>query len=277
MAISTPPETRRELVLEAVRAGVHVVADKPFAPTADAARELAAAAANAGVLLTVFHNRRWDADIRTLAGVLGSGQLGDVWRVHSRMDFADPATLEAGPGGGLLRDIGSHLVDQMLWLLGDVHSVNAHLDWIETPAGRTDASFCIQLEHVNGVCSVVESTKLNHLEERELRAYGSNGSYLARGTDVQAQAIFAGRRPADDPEAWGYEEPARWGVLHTAAGEHTVPSSQGRYHDLYSAFGAAVRGEGPQPVPAAEGIRTLAVLDAARLSAEQRRRVELEP
>ncbi len=66
-------------------------------------------------------------------------------------------------------------------------------------------------------------------------------------------------------------------MLHTAAGEHTVPSSQGRYHDLYSAFGAAVRGEGPQPVPAAEGVRTLTVLDAARLSAGQRRRVELPP
>ena len=245
VAISTPPETRRELVLEAVQAGVHVVADKPFAPTADAGRELAAAAANAGVLLTVFHNRRWDADIRTLAGVLGNGQLGDVWRVHSRMDFADPATLESGPGGGLLRDLGSHLVDQMLWLLGDVRSVNAHLDWIETPAGPTDASFCLQLEHVNGVCSVVESTKLNYLDERELRAYGSNGSYVARGTDVQAQAIFAGRRPTGNPEAWGYDEPARWGVLHTAAGEHTVPSSQGRYHDLYTAFGAAVRREAP--------------------------------
>src|SRR2546423_6443493 len=70
VTITTPPETRRELVLEAVAAGVHVIADKPFAPTADDGRALVAAAAKASVVLNVFHNRRWDADIRTLAAVL---------------------------------------------------------------------------------------------------------------------------------------------------------------------------------------------------------------
>jgi predicted dehydrogenase len=267
VTITTPPETRRELVLEAVAAGAHVVADKPFAPSAEVGRELADAAESAEVLLSVFHNRRWDADIRTLAGVIDSGRLGELWRVHSRFDLDDPATLEAGPGGGLLRDIGSHVVDQMLWLLGDVRSVYAHLDWLDLPEGRTDASFLIDLEHTSGVRSTVESSKANHLEARELRAYGTEGSYRALGTDVQAQAVFAGRRPVDDPDAWGYEEPARWGLLATAAGEVSVPSEQGRYHDFYTAFAAAVRGEGRQPVPAYDGIRTLAVLDAARLSA----------
>ena len=153
VTITTPPETRRELVLEALAAGVHVMADKPFAPTADVGRELAAAADSAGVLLSVFHNRRWDADIRTLAAVVGSGRLGELWRVHSRFDLDDPATLEAGPGGGLLRDLGSHLVDQMLWLLGDVRSVNAHLDWLDLPTGAPTPSFCIEMEHTSGVRS----------------------------------------------------------------------------------------------------------------------------
>ena len=138
---------------------------------------------------------------------IDNGRLGELWRVHSRFDLDDPDTLEAGPGGGLLRDLGSHVVDQMIWLLGDVRSVNAHLDWIDLPEGRTDASFLIDLEHASGVRSTVESSKANHLEARELRAYGSEGSYRALGTDVQAQAIFAGRRPADDPEEWGYESP----------------------------------------------------------------------
>ena len=277
VTITTPPETRRELVLEALAARVHVVADKPFAPSAQVGLELAAAADSAGVLLSVFHNRRWDADIRTLASVIDAGRLGELWRVHSRFDLDDPDTLEAGPGGGLLRDIGSHVVDQMIWLLGDVRSVNAHLDWIDLPEGRTDASFLIDLEHTSGVRSTVESSKANHIEARELRAYGSEGSYRALGTDVQAQAIFAGRRPADDPEEWGYEEPARWGLLSTAACEVSVPSEQGRYHDFYTAFAAAVRAEGRQPVPAYEGVRTLAVLDAARLSAARGDGVQVPP
>ena len=275
VTITTPPETRRELVLEAVAAHVHVVADKPFAPTADIGRELAAAAEAAGVLLSVFHNRRWDADIRTLAAVIESGRLGALWRVHSRFDLDDPDTLEAGPGGGLLRDLGSHVVDQMVWLLGDVRSVNAHLDWLELPKGLTDAGFCIELEHASGVRSHVESSKLNHIEARELRAYGSEGSYRALGSDVQAQAIFAGRRPIDDPREWGYEEPSRWGVLSTAAGEASIPSEQGRYHDFYSAFAAAVRGEARQPVAAYEGVKTLEVLDAARLSAQRGASIEM--
>jgi predicted dehydrogenase len=275
VTITTPPETRRELVLEAVTAGVHVVADKPFAPTAEVGLELAEAAESADVLLSVFHNRRWDADIRTLAAVIESGRLGALWRVHSRFDLDDPSTLEAGPGGGLLRDLGSHLVDQMVWLLGDVRSVNAHLDWVDLPEGRTDASFCLELKHTSGVRSHVEASKVNHLEARELRAYGTEGSYRALGTDVQAQAIFAGQRPVDDLDEWGYEQPDRWGRLSTAAGEVPVPSEQGRYHDLYTAFAAAVRGEGRPPVPAYEGIMTLAVLDAARLSAETGRSVEV--
>ncbi|MCA1481357.1 hypothetical protein I6F37_41245, partial [Bradyrhizobium sp. NBAIM08] len=92
---------------------------------------------------------------------------------------------------------------------------------------------------------------------REVRAFAPGGRVL--GTDVQAQAIFAGRRPVDDPEAWGRDDEERWGVLSIAAGEERVPSAQGRYHDYYTAFGAAVRGEGPLPVTGADGVRTLEV------------------
>ena len=275
VTIATPPTTRRELVLEAVAAGVHVIADKPFAPTAEAARELEQAAAEAGVMLSVFHNRRWDADIRTLASVVESGDLGTLWRVHSRFDADDPATLEGGPGGGLLRDIGSHIVDQMLWLLGPVRSVNAHLDWVDLPDGQTDAAFAISMLHTSGVQSYVESSKINHIVAREFRAYGSEGSYRVMGSDVQAQAIFAGRRPTDDPEAWGYDAEKNWGVLATSAGKRRIPSAQGRYQDFYTQFAAAGRGDAEQPVAASEGIRTLTVLDAARASAQSRRSVDI--
>jgi predicted dehydrogenase len=146
--------------------------------------------------------------------------------------------------------------------------VAAHLDWVELPEGRTDAGFVITLQHAGGVQSTVESTKLNRLSVRELRAYGSRGSYRSYSTDVQASSIFAGRRPANEPDTWGYEPEDNWGILATATGEQRVPSAQGSYQDLYTQFAAAVRGEGLQPVPAAEGIRTLLVLDAARESAE---------
>lgn len=277
VTITTPPQTRSALVLEALAAGAHVIADKPFAPTAVEARRLVRAADEAGVILNVFHNRRWDADIRTLAAVVANGRLGDVWRVHTRMDQDAPDLLESGPHGGLLRDLGSHVVDQMLWLLGPVQALTAHLDWTELPPGRTDVGFVLDLQHTSGARSYVESSKLNHVAERTIRAYGTLGCYRASSSDVQAQALFAGRRPREDLESWGYEPRHHWGVLSTSEGEVAVPSEQGRYHDLYSQFGAAVRGEGPEPVPARQGVDTLAVLDAARRSAESGTTVRVEP
>jgi predicted dehydrogenase len=269
VTISTPPHTRRELVLEAIGRGVHVVADKPFAPTAAAGRDLAEAGVAAGVLLSVFHNRRWDTDVTTLRGVLDGGRLGEVWRLDSRFDLDQPQTLEAGPDGGLLRDLGSHLVDQALWLLGPARLVSANLDWVDRPEGRTDAGFVITITHESGAHSHVSASKLNRVDSRELRVFGSQGSYVSSQTDVQAQAIFAGARPIDDPEGWGYEAPERWGTLSTADGTERVPSAQGAYADYYARFAAAVAGTGPQPVPAAEAVGTLAVLDAARISAAE--------
>jgi predicted dehydrogenase len=275
VTITTPPQTRRQLVLEAIAAGVPTVADKPFAPDVAGGRELVAAAEDAGVALNVFHNRRWDVDIRTLAAVLKSGELGELWGVESRMDQENAATLEIGPDAGLLRDLGSHLVDQVLWLLGPAQTVYAELDHIEPEGGRTDCRFTVSITHVDGVRSRVSASKVNHIDDRELRAYGSAGSYVAHSTDVQAQAVFAGRRPLDDGDAWGYEAPERWGTLHTAAGSAKVPSEQGAYQDYYTQFAAAVRGEGAFPVPAEQAVHTIAVLDAARVSAAENRVVDL--
>ena len=275
VTITTPPHTRRELVLEAIEAGVHVIADKPFAPSAEAGRELDRAAKSKGIVLGVFHNRRWDTDVRTLRKVLDDGRLGRLWRIHSRMDQDHPHTLEAGPAGGLLRDLGSHLVDQMLWLLGPVVSVDAQLDLVERPEGLTDAGFVLLLRHASGAHSHVSASKLNRLAVRELRAYGEFGSYVSSGTDVQAEAIFAGRRPVDDLAGWGYEQESLWGTLRTAATSERIPSEQGCYHAYYEAFARAVHSGGLPPVTAEEAIATLAVLDAARVSAAEARVVAI--
>ncbi len=269
VAISTPPDTRRELVLEAVARGVHVIADKPFAPTAAAGRELVDAAAAVGAMLSVYHNRRWDTDFATLRTVVDDGLVGTVWRLDSRLDLDEPEGLEAGPAGGLLRDLGSHLVDQALCLLGPARSVSAVLDWLDLPAGRTDAGFVIALTHDGGAHSHLSGSKCNRLTSRELRLLGTHGSYVSAQSDVQTEAILAGRRPASDPPAWGYEAPERWGVLSTRDGVTRVPSAQGAYHEFYRRFAEAACGLGPQPVPGPQALDTLRVLDAARASAQQ--------
>lgn len=275
VTITTPPETRRDLVLEAIAAGLHVIADKPFAPDYRGGMELDAAAKAKGVTLGVYQNRRFDADLQTLKKVIGDGRLGRIWRIHSRMDQDGAHTLEPGPSGGLLRDLGSHVVDQMIYLLGPVASVDAQLDIVDLPEGPTDASFTITLRHENGAHSHVSASKLNHIDARELRAYGDAGCYVSQTTDIQAQDIFAGKRPAGDLAAWGYEPEANWGTLFTASGAERIPSEQGRYHDYYAAFARAIRDSTPPPVTAGTGARTLAVLDAARQSAAEGRSIAM--
>lgn len=275
VTITTPPQTRRALVLEAIEAGLHVIADKPFAPDAVSGLELGRAAKAKGVTLGVYQNRRFDADLQTLRKLMLDGRLGKIWRVHSRMEQNSPETLEAGPTAGLLRDLGSRVVDQMMYLLGPVVSVDAQLDMVDLPEGATDAGFTITLRHESGAHSHLSASKLNYIDARELRAYGDKGSYQSLTSDVQAQDIFAGKRPANDLSSWGFEPKANWGQLRTAAGAETIPSEQGRYHDYYESFAQAVQESGKPPVTAEEGAQTLAVLDAARLSASEGRSVAL--
>jgi predicted dehydrogenase len=266
VTLTTPPQTRRDLVLQALGLGLHVVADKPFAPDAQTARELEAAAQGAQRQLAVFHNRRWDSDIRSLLAVRESGQLGAIRRFHSRFDLDQPGSMEAGPSGGLLRDLGSHLVDQALWLFGPVRQVHARLDWVGSSAERVDAGFVLSLQHASGVDSHLSASKLNRLNERELRLYGAAGSYLARSTDVQAAAASQGLRPRDNRQGWGFEPPSAWGTLSTAAGRQSMAAVQGDYTLYYEQFARAVRHAEPLPVSATEAVAVLEVLDAARRS-----------
>lgn len=271
VVITTPPETRNALVREAIAAGVHVVADKPFAPDASAAAELGALADAAGVRLSVFHQRRRDADIMTLKGVLESGVLGDIWRFNSVYDLDEPQGLEAGPQGGLLRDLGSHLVDQALWLFGPVERVSAHLDWVDLPEGPTDAGFALRLDHVSGTATFLSASKLNRVVRRHLELLSARGAYLATSADAQTAAIKAGRRPKDEPASWGFEPREHWGRLVTEAGQTLIPSVQGNYSDYYTDFARAVADGTQVPVPVSDAIAVLAVLDAARTSALENR------
>ena len=208
VTITTPPQTRRALVLEALAAGVPTIADKPFAPDAEGGRELVAAAKDAGVPLNVFHNRRWDADIRTLAAVLAGGELGELWSVESRMDQANAATLEVGPDAGLLRDLGSHLVDQMLWLLGPARTVYAELDHVEPAGGRTDCRFAVSLTHAGGARSRVPPARST-----------TSRTASCAPTEVPARTSPTARTCRPRPSSPGGARPTR-----AATGATTPPS-----------------------------------------------------
>ncbi len=275
VVLSTPLATRESLVLDAVARGVHVVVDKPFAPTAELGQEFADAAQRAGVVLSVFHNRRWDTDVVTLRRVLESGSIGRPWRFESRLDSHDPASLDPGPSGGLLRDLGSHLVDRAIVLMGPVRHVSAQVEGVDLGGGRTEAGFVVSLEHVDGANSHVSASRASHLVSRQMRVLGDAGSYESDFSDVQVDDVLAGRRPEGDRRGWGFEHAERWGRLSTVDGVRTVPSAQGDYTLFYEAFARAITEGTPPPVLPSEAVAVLRVLDAARTSALEHRTVTL--
>jgi predicted dehydrogenase len=272
VVVASPNRFHVPLAAAALDARCHVVVDKPVAVDADQARGLAERAVAAGRLLIPFHNRRWDDDFLTLRRVAGDGRLGRVLRLESRFDrwrpqVRDGVWREGGDpadGGGLLLDLGSHLVDQAVELLGPVTAVYAELDRRREGAAVEDDVF-VALHHVGGARSHLSAGVLAaHLAPR-FRVLGDRAAFVSEGLDQQEAALRAGASPAD--AGFGRRDGTGAATLHD--GERTTPVAMetGRWRDFYAGVVAAIREDGPPPVSAGEAVRVLELLDAARQSA----------
>jgi predicted dehydrogenase len=272
VTVSTPADTHIPLCREALELGMPVVVDKPFALTAADARAAVELAERRGVLLSVYQNRRWDSDFRTVAALAGNGSLGTITRFESRFERR-----QDGPpasGGGTLLDFGSHLVDQALHLLGPVTTVYAEMHHRDDPAGLDDDVF-VALTHTGGAHSHLWGSWVQDAPGPRFRVTGTSATYVVGGMDVQEELLLAGRTPATDGDAWGTEPQDRWGRLHGGSGVAVQPTERGRWDTYYPAFAAAVRGQGPVPVDPRDAVTTAEVLDAARRSAAQNQVVGL--
>jgi predicted dehydrogenase len=266
VAISTPAATHLTLTRQALRLGLAVACDKPFAPDADSARATVRLAEQLGVVLTVYQNRRWDSDFLTLRELLDTGSLGTLTVFESRFERFRP---EPGPrvaGGGTLLDFGSHLADQALVLAGPARSVYAEMHYRSDPGGLDD-DFFIALTHDSGVRSHLWGSWRQGAPGPRLRATGTSGTYVIQDVDGQEAQLRGGQSPASAGEHWGAEPPERWGHLLRGDIAEPVPSARGAWNLFYPAFAAAVRGTQPAPVDPWDAVATAAVLDAARTSA----------
>ncbi|MGW0414694.1 Gfo/Idh/MocA family protein [Streptomyces collinus] len=283
IVIASPNKTHVPLATTALKAGLPVVVDKPVAGTAAEARELAALAEERGLLLSVFQNRRWDNDFLTLRKLVEDGALGEVWRFESRFErwrprpkggwreSGDPAEI-----GGLLYDLGSHVVDQALVLFGPVTEVYAEAV-VRRAGAETDDDTFIALTHASGVRSHLYVSSTTAQLGPRFRVLGSRAGYVKHGLDPQEAALREGLRPGP---AWGAEPEALWGRIGAGqspltGGGDPVPTLRGDYPAYYAAVAAALAGDGPNPVTALEAASALDVLEAARRSAHEKVTVTL--
>ncbi|MEV4636759.1 Gfo/Idh/MocA family oxidoreductase [Actinoplanes sp. NPDC049548] len=272
VAISTPAATHASLAREAIAQGLAVVVDKPFALDAEAAREVTTIAADRGVLLTVYQNRRYDADLLTVRRLLDEGTLGEVRRFESRFERWDPDRQPPAAGGGTLLDFGAHLVDQAHLLFGPVARVYAEMH----SDGDLDSDVFVALHHRSGVESHLWGSWRQAAPGPRFRVTGTTGTYIVDGIDGQEAALKAGRSPATLGDRWGVEPEHAWGRLYRGRTGAPVRSERGRWDSFYPAFAAAVRGEGPLPVDPWDAVRNMDVLDAARMSATTGETVDLQ-
>lgn len=269
--IAAPNVAHVPLVQAAIDGGLPIVVDKPMATTAADARDLVAWAAHAGVPFSVFHNRRWDGDLLTVRRLLAEGRLPGVTRFESRFERwrPEPKTgwRESGgatDGGGLLLDLGSHLVDQALVLFGPVSTVYAEVDR-RRPGVEVEDDVMLSLTHRSGVRSQLWMSAVAPLAGPRFRVLGAAGGYLSYGLDGQESALRAGRSPADP--GWGVEPVSAWGSFGTEGSLETVPTEPGDYPAFYAGMVATLRDGAPPPVDPADAVAVAEVLDAARRSA----------
>jgi predicted dehydrogenase len=276
VVVAAPNREHVRLGLAAVEAGLHLVVDKPLAASVAEAERLAEAAAASGVVASVFHNRRWDGDFLTLRRLVEAASLGELVRLESCFERwrpeVDTGKWREGGGpedaGGALFDLGPHLIDQALELLGPARSVYAEVRNLR-PGARVDDDFFLALEHESGARSHLWATMVAARFGPRLRALGSKAAYVKWGVDVQEEALRSGARPSDP--GFGEEPSQAWGLLGTDEAAERIETEPGRYVAFYEQMERAIRASAePPPVPLEAGIETLRIIEAARASSAER-------
>lgn len=274
VVIATPNETHAPLAEMAMRAGRNVVVDKPFTISVEEARHLTAVAAETGVVLSVFQNRRWDSDFLTVQDALGRDLPGRIVRFESRIDRFRPDVRDRwrevpGPGAGLLYDLGPHLIDQTLLLFGIPDSVQATLA-LQRRGAQTDDFFQLVLWY-GEMIATLEAGSLVSGGSARFAVHGDRASMVKQRPDIQEDQLRAGMLPGHGD--WGLD-PDDAVLYEGATGEsRAVKAARGDQRGYYVALREALHGRAPNPVPPQQGAAVMAIIEAALRSEADGRRV----
>ena len=281
VVVNTPNETHFTYAQEALTAGKHVIVEKPFTVTVAEADELIALAEKKKRILTVFQNRRWDADFLTVRRVLNAGLVGKLVECEIHYDrfrnYIEQNTWKevVRPGSGILYNLGSHLLDQAIVLFGLPRYLDARMG-IQRPGGQVDDFFDIRMEY-DGFYTILKSSYLVREPGPRFILHGTEGSFLKSGIDPQEQALKDKKIPGT--EKWGAESENWWGKLNTTIdGKHvegpyeTVP---GNYLAFYDNFYEAVRAGKSLAVKAGEARDVIRLIEACHESNRTRAAVQI--
>ena len=265
IVIASPPATHVPLAHAALDAGLAVIVDKPFAVRADEGRELIEKAERLGLMLTVFQNRRWDGDFLTLQALIADGRLGEVRRFESRFEWFKPgqgkawkAAATPREGGGVLYDLGAHLLDQALLLFGPVEDVRAEV-LTRQPGGAADDDTFVALRHASGVHSHLWMNGLTGQKGPRFRVLGSTSAYTTWGLDAQEPVLKRGGLPTDP--GFGEVPEERWGQLGLDGALVPEPTLPGDYAVFYAGVADALLRGSAVPVDPNDSLRVIDLIE----------------
>jgi len=269
VVIAAPNDRHAPLAEAALRAGKHVVVDKPFTVTLAEARHLARVARDAGRVLSVFQNRRWDSDFLAVQAAIGGGTLGEVMHVEAHFDRYRPQVRarwreQAGQGTGIWFDLGPHLIDQALQLLGLPDAVSASFAR-QRPGAETPDWAHVVLD-VGERRAVLHASMLVAGGSPRWIVHGTRGSFVKRRMDQQEAQLLAGMQPG--AQGWGVDDDAGLFIDGATSSENRIATPAGDQRAYYAAVRDAIFGQRTNPVPPVQAVAVMAVLEAAVAAAE---------
>jgi scyllo-inositol 2-dehydrogenase (NADP+) len=251
--VATPPQTHAELAMSALRAGLHVVVDKPATVTSEELDSLIVTASKRDLLLTVYQNQRWESSFLTARNVITSGVLGRIVRFESRLEMNFPTFAGANTavpmsqGGGVLYAIGSHTIDQAIIQLGAPQRFHVHAG-TPLPGQHSDSDSAVLITHVGGASSYLSMSVVTAKPGPRFRIVGSQGIY----TDEHNDPTGSSADPSDLPA-----------LFSNAAELTSVQRSESEPHQFYAQLQRALSGTGDLPVNALESLSTIRIIESS--------------
>jgi scyllo-inositol 2-dehydrogenase (NADP+) len=279
--INTPDKYHYEMAKQAILHGKHIIVEKPVTLRSNEANELVLLARKKGVIFTVYQNRRWDGDFRTVQKVLAEGKLGRLIEFESHYDryrnFITPESWkeEGDEFAGVLYNLGSHMVDQVFVLFGKPSAVTAQLKIVRTGGIVTDY-YDIRLEYKT-FAALLKCSYLVKKPGPRYILHGELGSFFKFGIDPQEELLKAGNLPVG--ESWGTEQAEEWGKLfyeeYGKDFEEVIETLPGNYNTFYDNVFEVIRNGAELFVKPEEAVEVLKILEACILSNREKRTVVL--
>ena len=271
VVVNTPNPLHYTMTEAALLAGKHVIVEKPFTPTAAEGEALVKLAQQQGLMLSVYHNRRFASGYRTACKLLAESGVGELRHFALSVERYRPQPgpkkwkEELHPAAGLFYDIGIHLLDESLLLFGLPHALTADLR-IQRQASQVNDYFNVRLDYPTFHVTLTGSL----LAREPAPAYvihGEKGTYLKQQQDIQEPRLLAGIKPTT--EGWSEETESEWGVLHTDEGRQKYPTVAGDYQDFYRNIHAHLCVNEPLLTPPQQALLALHMLELAQTSSQQ--------